>query len=45
MIQAVLLDIDDTLLDFGQAARLSIQEGFAGWAFPLQRRSWPSSRR
>ena len=35
MIQAVLLDIDDTLLDFGQAARLSIQEGFARLGFPF----------
>lgn len=35
MIQAVLLDIDDTLLDFGQASRLSIQEGFARLGLPF----------
>ncbi len=35
MIRAVLLDIDDTLLDFDQAAYLSIQEGFARLNLPF----------
>lgn len=33
-IKAVLLDIDNTLLDFSQASRLVIQDGFAAWGLP-----------
>ena len=29
MIKAVLMDIDDTLLDFGQSARAAMRQAFA----------------
>ena len=35
MIKAVLMDIDDTLLDFGQSARAAMRQAFAEYALPF----------
>lgn len=40
MLKAVLMDIDDTLLDFGKCAEQAMRIGFAEWGLPyLTRRS------
>ena len=38
MLKAVLMDIDDTLLDFGKCAEQAMRIGFAEWG--LLRLSW-----
>ena len=35
MLKAVLLDVDNTILDFGEASRQTIARGFAEWNLPL----------
>lgn len=40
MIKAVLMDIDDTLLDFGLSARASMQQAFAEYALPFSERAY-----
>ena len=34
MLKAVLMDIDDTLLDFGKCAEQAMRIGFAEWGLP-----------
>ena len=34
MLKAVLMDIDDTLLDFGKCAEQAMRTGFAEWGLP-----------
>ena len=35
MLKAVLMDIDDTLLDFGKCAEQAMRVGFAEWGLPF----------
>lgn len=35
MLKAVLMDIDDTLLDFGKCAEQAMRIGFAEWGLPM----------
>ena len=35
MLKAVLMDIDDTLLDFGKCAEQAMRIGFAEWGLSL----------
>ncbi len=43
-IRAVLLDIDNTLLDFERCSMLAIEKSFAAWRLPLSERVFPIFR-
>ena len=40
MIKAVLIDIDDTLLDFGLSARAAMRQGFEEYGLPFSERAY-----
>lgn len=43
-IQAVLIDIDNTLLDFERCAEIAIEKSFAAWDLPLSEHVFPIFR-
>lgn len=45
MIKAVLLDVDDTLLDFSASARASMEAAFGEFHLPYDSRVYPTFRR
>ena len=45
MIKAVLMDIDDTLLDFGQSARAAMRQAFAEYGLPFSEQAYAAFTR
>ena len=45
MLKAVLMDIDDTLLDFGKCAKLAMRTGFDEWGLPFDDSTYPTFTR